>query len=42
VIQWLALGNLYTIQAKIPDSDDVSAKRRLVAAANSALAAGPR
>lgn len=42
VIQWRALGNLYTIQAKIPDSDDAGAKRRLVAAANSALAAGPR
>lgn len=41
-IQWLSRGNLYSIQAKVPDSSDTAARRRLVAAANSALAAGPR
>ena len=41
-IQWKSRGNLYSIQAKIPDSSDAAAQRRLVAAANSALAAGPR
>jgi hypothetical protein len=42
MIQWLSRGNLYSIQAKIPDSSDAAARRRLVAAANSAIGAGPR
>jgi hypothetical protein len=41
-IQWRSRGNLYTIQAKIPDSSDAAAQQRLVAAANSAIGAGPR
>lgn len=41
-IQWVSRGNLYSIQAKIPDSADAAAQRRLVAAANSAIGAGPR
>ncbi len=41
-IQWRSRGNLYSIQAKIPDSSDTAAQRRLVAAANSAIGAGPR
>jgi hypothetical protein len=41
-IQWVSRGNLYSIQAKIPDSSDTAAKQRLVAAANSAIGAGPR
>ena len=41
-IQWKSRGVLYSIQAKIPDSSNAAAQRRLVAAANSALAAGPR
>ena len=41
-IQWRSRGNLYEIQAKIPDSSDAAARRRLVAAANSAIGAGPR
>jgi hypothetical protein len=42
LIQWRSRGNLYEIQAKIPDSSDAAAQRRLVAAANSAIGAGPR
>jgi hypothetical protein len=42
MIEWLSRGNLYSIQAKIPDSADAAAQRRLVAAANSAIGAGPR
>jgi len=42
IIQWVSRGNLYTIQAKVPDSTDAGQRRRLVTAANSALAAGPR
>ena len=41
-IQWSSRGNLYTIEAKIPDSTDSGQRRRLVAAANSAIGAGPR
>lgn len=41
-IQWRSRGNLYVIQAKIPDSSDAAAQKRLVAAANSAIGAGPR
>jgi hypothetical protein len=41
-IQWRSRGSLYTIQAKIPDSSDAAAQKRLVAAANSAIGAGPR
>jgi hypothetical protein len=41
-IQWRSRGNLYSIQAKIPDSSDAAARKRLVAAANSAIGAGPR
>ena len=41
-IQWVSRGNLYTITAKIPDSTDSGQRRRLVAAANSAIGAGPR
>jgi hypothetical protein len=37
-IEWRSRGNLYAIQAKIPSA----ARRRLIAAANAALAAGPR
>ena len=42
VIQWVQRGNLYTIRAKVPDSTDAGQRRRLVAAANSAIGAGPR
>jgi hypothetical protein len=42
LIQWVQRGNLYTIRAKVPDSTDAGQRRRLVAAANSAIAAGPR
>ena len=42
LIQWRSRGNLYEIQAKIPDSSDAAAQRRLVAAANSAIGVGPR
>jgi hypothetical protein len=42
LIQWKSRGNLYSIQAKIPDSSDAAAQRRMVAAANSAIGAGPR
>jgi len=41
-IQWRSRGNLYSIQAKVPDSTTAGQRRRLVAAANAALAAGPR
>jgi hypothetical protein len=41
-IEWVSRGNLYGIQAKIPDSNDGGQRRRLVAAANSAIGAGPR
>lgn len=41
-IQWRSRGNLYTIQANIPDSTDAGQRRRLVRAANSAIGAGPR
>jgi len=41
-IQWRSRGNLYTIQAKVPDSTTAGQRRRLVAAANAAIAAGPR
>ena len=42
MIEWKSRGNLYSIQAKIPDSSDAAAQRRMVAAANSAIGAGPR
>jgi hypothetical protein len=42
IIEWKARGNLYRIQAKIPDSTDAAQQRRMVAAANSAIGAGPR
>ncbi len=42
IIEWKSRGNLYSIQAKIPDSTDAGQARRLVAAANSAIGAGPR
>ncbi len=32
----------YQIQAKVPDNTDAGQRRRLVAAANSAIGAGPR
>ena len=41
-IEWRSRGNVYSIQARIPDSTAAAQQRRLVAAANSALAAGPR
>jgi hypothetical protein len=41
-IQWISRGNLYTIEAKIPDSTDSGQRKRLVAAANAAIGAGPR
>ena len=41
-IEWRARGNLYAIQAKVPDATTAGQRRRLVAAANAALAAGPR
>ncbi|HEV7808372.1 MAG TPA: hypothetical protein VGO80_21375 [Solirubrobacteraceae bacterium] len=40
--RWRSRGNLYTIQAKVPDSTDAGQRRRLVRAANSAIGAGPR
>lgn len=40
-IRWASRGNLYTIEAKIPDATDAGQRRRLVAA-NSAIGAGPR
>ena len=42
IIEWKSRGNLYRIQAKIPDSTDAGQQRRMVAAANSAIGAGPR
>ncbi len=42
IIQWRSRGNLYTIQAKVPDSSDAGARRRLVNAANASIGAGPR
>ena len=42
IIEWKSRGNLYRIQAKIPDSTDAGQRRRMVAAANSAIGAGPR
>jgi hypothetical protein len=42
IIQWRSRGNLYTIQAKVPDSSNAGARRRLVNAANAAIGAGPR
>ncbi|MEA2193488.1 MAG: hypothetical protein QOI73_3609 [Solirubrobacteraceae bacterium] len=41
-IEWRSRGNLYTIQAKVPDSTTAGQRRRLVAAANAAIGAGPR
>jgi hypothetical protein len=41
-IEWVSRGNLYEIQAKVPDGNDAGQRRRLVAAANSAIGAGPR
>jgi hypothetical protein len=41
-IEWRSRGNLYSIQAKVPDSTNTGALARLKRAANSALAAGPR
>lgn len=41
-IQFVSRRNLYTIEAKIPDATDAAQRRRLVAAANSAIGAGPR
>ncbi len=41
-IQWRSRGNLYTVQAKVPDNTTAGQRRRLVAAANAAIAAGPR
>ena len=42
IIEWVSRGNLYAIQAKIPDATDAAQRRRMVAAANSAIGAGPR
>ena len=41
-IEWRARGNLYAIQAKLPDGTNAGALARLVRAANAAIAAGPR
>ena len=41
-IEWISRGNLYSIEARIPDATDAGQRRRLVAAANSAIGAGPR
>ena len=41
-IEWVSRGNLYGIQAKVPDATTAGQRRRLVAAANSAIGAGPR
>jgi hypothetical protein len=42
IIEWISRGNLYSIQAKIPDATDAAQRRRMVAAANAAIGAGPR
>ncbi len=42
IIQWRSRGNLYSIQAGIPDRTVAGQIRRMVAAANSAIGAGPR
>ncbi len=41
-IQWRSRGNLYRISARVPDSTNARARRRLVTAANAAIGAGRR
>jgi hypothetical protein len=42
VLQYRRRGVLYEIAANVPDRTNAGARRRLVAAANAALRAGPR
>lgn len=41
-IEWRGRGNVYSIQAKVLGRGDAGQRRTLVAAANSAIGAGPR
>jgi len=41
-IEWYSRGNRYEIAADLADRSDAAQRRRLIAAANSAIGAGPR